>query len=250
MIEYKQSVQSKVPVRISDSGGLPISGLSYSAVSAAVLKSNGTVQTLTVTNSDWSEVTTGAFSGQGVYWLLIPASALDTTGFLSYAVTPTSGSYKSFIGTGKVVANEEVDTYTRVGAPAFTTIAGDIANVTTNLATTNSTVNTINTNVNTANTSLSAITTTVNTINTNVNTANTNINTTNSTLSTLSTVITRIQLLKEGRWKLFTTGPDANRIVLYAADGTTVLQKWDLFDSAGAPSSSELFERVPVLAIP
>lgn len=60
----------------------------------------------------------------------------------------------------------------------------------------------------------------------------------------------RIKVINEGRWKIFTGGGDANRLVLYDTDGTTVLQKWDLKDSAGAASTTDIFERVTVLTIP
>lgn len=62
--------------------------------------------------------------------------------------------------------------------------------------------------------------------------------------------IQRIKVVSEGRWKIFTGGGDANRLVLYDTDGTTVLQKWDLKDSAGAASTTNVFERVPVNVIP
>lgn len=48
-----------------------------------------------------------------------------------------------------------------------------------------------------------------------------------------------------GQWKLFPSGPDANRLVLYRQDGT-VLKKFDLKDSAGNPTSTQPFSRVPV----
>jgi len=51
---------------------------------------------------------------------------------------------------------------------------------------------------------------------------------------------------EQGRWKIFTTGPDANRMVFYEDDGTTVLKKFDLLDSAGSPTTSSPFERDPV----
>lgn len=63
-------------------------------------------------------------------------------------------------------------------------------------------------------------------------------------------MLTRLAHIEEGRWKIFTTGPDTNRLVLYEADGTTVLQKWDLKDSAGAGTSTTVFERVPVNPVP
>lgn len=60
----------------------------------------------------------------------------------------------------------------------------------------------------------------------------------------------RLTRVSEGRWKVHTTGPDANKLVLYDADGTTVLQKWSLTDSTGTPSTGPVFERVPTETIP
>lgn len=62
--------------------------------------------------------------------------------------------------------------------------------------------------------------------------------------------LTRLAHIEEGHWKIFTVGPDANRLVLYDADGTTVLQKWDLKDSAGVASTTTIYERVPVNTVP
>lgn len=58
--------------------------------------------------------------------------------------------------------------------------------------------------------------------------------------------ITLLKKYQEGRWKIFTTGPDANRLVLYDDDEVTVLFKFDLKDSAGAPAVTNVLERVPV----
>lgn len=60
----------------------------------------------------------------------------------------------------------------------------------------------------------------------------------------------RIKVLKEGRWKMFSVGGDANRLVQYDVDGTTPLQKWDLKDIIGNPTLTSITERVPVLSIP
>lgn len=61
----------------------------------------------------------------------------------------------------------------------------------------------------------------------------------------------RMRVLQEGRWKIHTTGGDANRLVLYAADGVTPIQKWDLKDSTGtATAGVDVFERVPTMSIP
>lgn len=48
-----------------------------------------------------------------------------------------------------------------------------------------------------------------------------------------------------GKWQIFTTGPDANRLVLYRQDGS-VLKKFDLTDGVGAPTYTSPFTRTPV----
>lgn len=60
-----------------------------------------------------------------------------------------------------------------------------------------------------------------------------------------------LRRLMEGRWKIYDTGPDINRLVLYSSDGSTVLQKWDLKNaSGGATTGPDIFERVPTVTIP
>lgn len=49
-----------------------------------------------------------------------------------------------------------------------------------------------------------------------------------------------------GKWQVFTSGPDANRLVLYRQDGVTVLKKFDLQNAAGSPTSTQPFVRLPV----
>lgn len=173
MLEYKQNLDARVAVRLLDLSGNPVVGAGYGTISATIEKSDGTTVNMTMSALNWIEVTSGAFNGLGKYDLVIPASMVNTTGILVFAVTGPSSS--KFIGVCKIVANEEADTYAKVA---------------------------------------------------------------------------RIQVLKEGRWKTFTSGPDANRLVLYAADGTTVLQKWDLKNSAGTASTNDVSERIPVLSIP
>lgn len=49
-----------------------------------------------------------------------------------------------------------------------------------------------------------------------------------------------------GKWEIKTTGPDANRLVLYRQDGVTILKKFDLFNSVGSPTYQNPFKRTPV----
>ena len=52
---------------------------------------------------------------------------------------------------------------------------------------------------------------------------------------------TLIRKIEEGRWKIVN-----NQMVIYDDNGTTPLRTFDLFDANGDPSSTSVFERVPV----
>jgi len=209
MLEYKQSVAAFAPVRIFDAGGTPVGGIGFGGVVATVQKADGSTQTLSLTLSDWSEITTGSFSGAGVYILKLPASALNQTGLLTYAVSSTAN--KTYIGAVKVVANEEVDTYGRIGAPVLSTISADIAGVKID-----------------------------------VGTVNTNVLTLAAGQTSILTVVNLLKKYEIGRWKIHVTGTDANRLVLYDTDNVTALLKFDLKDSGGAATFINPFDRYPV----
>lgn len=209
MLEYKQSVSKFVPVRIFDQGGEPVGGLAFGVVQAAVQKADGSTAVVAVTISDWTEITTGAFSGSGVYALKLPASALDQPGLLTYAVSTPSN--RVHVGAIKVVANEEVDTYTRIGAPVGASISADIADTNADVATVNSNVLALQ-----------------------------------AGQTSILNVVNTLKKYEEGRWKIHITGPDANRMVLYDTDEVTPLLKFDLKDSGGSATFFNPFERVPV----
>lgn len=209
MIEYKQSVAAFVPVRIFDQGGTPQNGIPFGSVQAAVQKSDGSTAVITVAIADWSEITTGAFNGAGVYALKLPASALNLTGYLTYSVA-TAGN-KTYVGAVKVVANEEVDTYSRIGAPVLSTISADIAGVKSDVAT-----------------------------------VNTNVLALSAGQTSILNVVNLLKKYEEGRWKIHITGGDANRLVLYDTDNVTPLLKFDLKDSGGSGTFVNPFERYPV----
>ncbi len=58
--------------------------------------------------------------------------------------------------------------------------------------------------------------------------------------------IDTLMQIETGQWEIKTTGPDANRLVFYDVDGTTVLYKFDLFNSLGSPTVLNPYKRVPV----
>jgi len=56
-------------------------------------------------------------------------------------------------------------------------------------------------------------------------------------------------LIAKNSWKIHTTGPDANKLVIYDDDAPvpgTVLMKFNLKDNVDAPSTSSVFERQKV----
>lgn len=53
----------------------------------------------------------------------------------------------------------------------------------------------------------------------------------------------------EGKWEIKTVGPDANRMIFYAADGTTIIQKYDLRDASNLPTTINPFARLPLLPV-
>ena len=166
MIEFKQDAVARVPVRLFDPAGNGVAGIVFSDVTLTVERADGTVSTIAVTEPDWVEVDTDAFVNTGKYTLLLPITATDVHGILTYAISAVG--IRTYIGIIKIVSTEVVD----------------------------------------------------------------------------------IRRLQEGRWKIHTTGADANRLVLYDSDGTTVLQKWNLTNSAGLPATTNIFERVPTEVIP
>lgn len=67
-----------------------------------------------------------------------------------------------------------------------------------------------------------------------------------SKLDSQAVIISTLLQFSTGRWKVHTSGPDANRIVYYSDDGVTALAKFDLKDMGGSPTFAAAFERVPV----
>lgn len=67
-----------------------------------------------------------------------------------------------------------------------------------------------------------------------------------TTQSAHSLTLTDLKDIGIGKWQVFTSGGDANRLVLYRQDGSTVLKKFDLKDAVGDPTYINPFARNPV----
>jgi hypothetical protein len=119
MLEYKINVAAWTPIRLLDAFGVPLTGVAYSTVTGAVTKSDTTSATLTITNVDWVELTTGAFSGSGTYLLKLPNTALNTEGFVNVAVAHAGAS--TFVGIIEVVTISDATTVADAVWDALTT---------------------------------------------------------------------------------------------------------------------------------
>jgi len=60
-------------------------------------------------------------------------------------------------------------------------------------------------------------------------------------LNDINTKLDTLEAVAVGRWRVLGT-----QLILYQLDGTTPLATFNLFDSDGNPSSTRIFERVPV----
>lgn len=65
-------------------------------------------------------------------------------------------------------------------------------------------------------------------------------------ITTLQADVTILKTIETGKWTVVTSGPDANRLVLYDVDGTTPLYKFNLTDQSGVPTTSNPYTRTPV----
>src|SRR5882672_10891648 len=127
MFEVKQNLATRVPVRIFDTNGNPVAGVVFGAVTVTVVKADNITASYTPVTGDWAEITTGAAANQGLYQLQFKTTDTSVTGPLIYCVNTATS--KTFVGSIKVVANEEVDTFSRIGAPVGASISADIASV-------------------------------------------------------------------------------------------------------------------------
>jgi hypothetical protein len=232
MIEIKQNQVTWVPVRLFDaSTSEPLAGVASSSVTVTVIKSDTLETSYNPASGAFLEHTAAAAAGAGLYQLHVLTTDVDTTGSMLYVVK-SSGS-KPFVGSIKVVANEEYDTYSRIGAPTFASVSNDIALLSSSLRTD---IFTTKDYVQVVSSSL------YNMIN------STNINLTNlitSTSASLGRELTRARQFTEGRWKIEATGGDAYKMIFYMLDGVTPLVKFNLKDAVGNPTVNNPFERVP-----
>lgn len=144
--EFKQSTSIRFPVRMLDAAGAAVTGIASGSVTATILKGDGTTASITIngTTTSWTEVSTGAFSGKGVYTFVLG----DTyTNVIGQNVIAFNGGTGTAVIDFTVVANVEADTYGRIGAPAGASVSADIAAVKVDVGTVTTNLATVDTNV-------------------------------------------------------------------------------------------------------
>lgn len=67
-----------------------------------------------------------------------------------------------------------------------------------------------------------------------------------ATVETVATSADIASKISKNKWQIFTSGLNANRLVIYDDDGTTILYKFDLKDSAGVATTTTPYSRTPV----
>jgi hypothetical protein len=132
MYEIKNGSTAYLPVRFFDQNGLPLSGVSYTSVSATLLRADNTsIIVSPASSSDFFEITFGDFAGSGVYFLRVLGASFGVNGIVSYAVSTSVVGAKKHVGVLNIVAQVENDTYSRLGAPAGASVSADIAAIKT-----------------------------------------------------------------------------------------------------------------------
>jgi len=211
---YKTSAAAIMRVRMFDTDFAPVTGISQGSVTVTLLDTAGSATTLTVTTHyTWTEVTTGAFSGQGVYVLTLNASLFSTAG--EYTVACSGG-------TGKSVS--EFAVYSALAADA------------------KSSADTAASNASTAASNASTAASNALDAKNSADTAASNASTAASNASTASTAATLARKMLTNKGVV----SGSNQYIVYDDDNTTPLKTYNTKDVNGNPSSTSIFQRIPV----
>lgn len=248
--------------------GDPQIGVVFTDVTASVLLQDSTVVDIGVSSSAWVPVTAGAFNQTGMYALNIHSASISQTGSFSYAVNGGPATV-TYIGSIQVVDFDNSDLYTVV--LSITQDSGSIASLSSSLrneilgikdtlsASIVTTSASLATTIETSRVNLSAsiVTTSaslwnmIETTRSNLSSSLVNVSSSLrteiiSSSSSLGSVLNRLRIVSEGRWKIFDSGLDANKQVIYdPVDNTTVFMKFGLSGSDGTPTTTNPFERNP-----
>ncbi len=197
-------------VRLVDSSGAPVAGVTAPLISAVDPTGSATSS---VGGTTFTEITTGNFASQGIYQLGLPAGVTNVEGQWTILVQyPGSGSmFVEYVTTYLISNYLWDDVIASTGVYGGTTIQSYLSTNATN-------VGTILTDIGTS---------------------------PGGTYGTIFANLVAIRKIETNRWKIFTTGPNVNKMIIYDDDGTTPLFTLNLFDSSGTPTFVNPYERSP-----
>lgn len=127
MLDYVSGTDILVPVILQSPAGVPTAGIAAAGVTLSIRKANNSGADVSVSSSQWTELTGAAYINQGYYNLVISSSYTDVTGVFQYCAY-VSGS-NPYFGVIKIVSGDSTAIMNRLGVPNYGTIVADIANV-------------------------------------------------------------------------------------------------------------------------
>ena len=251
-LQFALNQNFNLVIQMLSSSGTPVSGITHSAITVTMVDPLGSPSTISVTAPNWIEVG-GPYAGAGVYVLknLNVSTGIGNALFTFQA----SGAVNTNLLVN-IVRYQPYDTYTGIqtilGMPAGASVSADIAAVYASTgAGLSTTVGNIYTSVGAAlATAVAGVQTTANNIYSRIGapvgaSISADIASTHAAVTAQAADITKIRKIEGNRWKIITTGPGANTMVVYDDDGVTPYITFNLFDSAGVPTFVNPYERAP-----
>lgn len=216
MLIAHQSAATRIPVRLVDGTGTPVTGMGAANVlggSVFVVKGDGTTATLALSDGvNWFEIDDTL--APGLYHVLLPSGDLGVLGPTQLSVQPASTAFIGTIGTFLVevfqatvatISTNVSAVNTKLGTPSGASVSADIATATTAATGAQTAANSASTNA--------------------------------AAAAAAALIVRKIQT---NHWKVV-----GNQLVIYDDNKTTPIYTFNLFDDTGAPTMTKIFERTP-----
>lgn len=126
MFEIPYGRTARLPVILQDATGSFVNNVAAAGVTLSIMKASGQSMDITVSASEWTQLTGAAYSGRGYYNLLLSSTYVDATGVMQYCIY--NASAQPYFGVVKVAYDTNM-VYDRIGQPVSGTISNDIQNV-------------------------------------------------------------------------------------------------------------------------
>jgi hypothetical protein len=225
--EILQSSSATIPVRLlSATTFAPVTGVTAPTVYLHKIGGGAPAVKSIIFNTNWFEM--DATHMPGYYNLVLSTTDTNTLGQICVDVKDSTSDH--FVGLYLVVAS------------TTNTVGTSLGTMNTNLGNYNNTLGTNTVNLGTYNTSLSTYNSTLGSVSSSMSTINSSISSINSSISGVNTEMTLLRKAAMNRTRII---PSTNTFVIYDDDGSTPVKIFSLYDQTSAPSSTNIFERVP-----